>query len=510
MKKRVNIVFIVICMVICVLPFAGMAVYRTDTTTENKTLAAAPKLTKDGSINLEYFEELAAYFEDHFSFRQELVSADAWIQSKIFKVSNVDTVLVGNDGWLFYTDTVDDYLRRNTMTERQAFNTVNNLRLLQEYVTGKGAAFLFTVPPNKNSLYDDNMIYYVNQKAGDVKNIDVLTPKLLEAGISYVDLFEPFEKNEEILYLKRDSHWNNKGAALAYNTILDNLMIEHETYEAVKAVREETAYGDLNTMLYPLIAKPEWDYYYQYESGWSYTSEDDDVEAAWLETENAEGEGNLLMFRDSFGNTLIPLMAEQFEKASFSKATPYRIAEYMEKCEPELVIAEKVERNLDEFMTEPPIMQGPEVEIPEVLENSFIALETKVSGPELGLSEVLENDSNMDKMIHMEESMDDTEYWVVSGELDEQVMELDDRIYIRLINHKYYSSDSNEEEISKTYEAFTTTTDSSDYGYLLYIPKNELQSMGVLGDVIVTVDVIAGKDDDFRLVKTKDISIMNQ
>lgn len=508
MKKTVNIVFIVICMIICVLPFAGMTAYRTDTTTENKTLAAAPKLSKDGSINLNYFEELAAYFEDHFAFRQELVSADAWVQSKIFKVSNVDTVLVGTDGWLFYTDTVDDYLKRNTMTERQAFNTVNNLRLLQEYVAGKGAQFLFTVAPNKNSLYDSNMPYYVNLKAGEVKNIDVLAPKLIEAGISYVDLFEPFEQNAETLYLKRDSHWNNKGAALAYNTILDSLMVEHETYEAVKAVREETAYGDLNTMLYPLIAKPEWDYYYQYENNWSYTTADEDVEAAWIETESTKGEGNLLMFRDSFGNTLLPLMAEQFEKASFSKATPYRIAEFMEKCNPELVIAEKVERNLDEFMKEPPIMQGPEIEITELLENLSIAMETKISGPEIGNLEGQEDGGSMDKMIRIQESMDDTEYWVVSGVLDEETIEPEERIYIRLTNHKYYSSDSNEKGVTKTYEAFTTTTDSSDYGYLLYITKDELQSSGVLGDVIVTVDVIAGKDDVFRLVKTKDISLM--
>ena len=488
MKKTVNIVFIVVCMVICVLPFVGMTAYRTDTTTENKTLVAAPELTKDGSINLNYFEELAAYFEDHFAFRQELVSADAWIQSKIFKVSNVDTVLVGTDGWLFYTDTLDDYLGRNTMTERQAFNTVNNLRLLQEYVTSKGAVFLLTVPANKNSLYDGNMPYYVNLKAGEIKNIDVLAPKLIEEGIFYVDLFEPFEQNEETLYLKRDSHWNNKGAVLAYNSILDSLMAEHETYETIKAVREETAYGDLNTMLYPLIAKPEWDYYYQYENSWSYTTEDEDVEAAWIETENPQGEGNLLMFRDSFGNTLLPLMAEQFEKASFSKAAPYRIAEYMEQCEPELVIAEKVERNLDEFMKEPPIMPGPEVEI----------------------SEVREGDGNMDKIIHIAESIDDTEYWVVSGELDEETIESEDRIYIRLTNHKYYSSDSTEEGVTKTYEAFTITTDRSDYGYLLYIPKDELQSKGVLGDALVTVDVIAGNEDAFRLVNTKDVGIMKQ
>ena len=318
MKKAGNIIYIGICLIFCVLPFAGMTIYRTDTTTENKTLAAFPELKKEGSVNLEYFDELSMYFEDHFAFRQELVSADAVIQSKIFQVSNVDTVMAGTEGWLFYTDTLDDYLGQNTMTDRQIFNTVHNIALLQQYVIEKGADFLFAIAPNKNSLYEEHMPYYADYKVSSVRNIDMLKPKFAEAEISYVDLFEPFEKEEEILYLKRDSHWNNKGAVLAYDTILDSLMMEHETYETVKAVREKKEYGDLNKMLYPLTAKPEWNYYYQYDNQWSYVSDNKDVEAAWIETQCSKGKGSLLMFRDSFGNTLLPLMAAQFEKDCFS------------------------------------------------------------------------------------------------------------------------------------------------------------------------------------------------
>ena len=70
MKKTGNVIYIVICLVICVLPFAGMTVYKTNTTTENKTLAAFPDWQKDGRWNRSYFDELSAYFEDHFAFRQ--------------------------------------------------------------------------------------------------------------------------------------------------------------------------------------------------------------------------------------------------------------------------------------------------------------------------------------------------------------------------------------------------------------------------------------------------------
>ena len=57
---------------------------------------------------------------------------DALIQSRVFSVSNVDTVMKGTDGWLYYTDTLDDYLGTNLMNRRQVFNVANNLSLLQQ------------------------------------------------------------------------------------------------------------------------------------------------------------------------------------------------------------------------------------------------------------------------------------------------------------------------------------------------------------------------------------------
>ncbi len=475
MGKKGNIIYIVLCLVICVLPFAGMTFYRTDTTTENKTLAEFPKLKGEKGVNLDFFEELSAYFEDHFSFRQELVSADAAMMSKVFQVSNVDTVLVGTDGWLYYTDTLNDYLGQDIMNQRQAFNTVNNLRLLQQYVTGKGADFLFTVAPNKNSLYGDNMPYYASYKAGDTKNMDLIAPELAGQEIAYADLFGPFEDREETLYLKRDSHWNNKGAILAYNTIFDALMTDHERYETVEAVREEKEYGDLNKMLYPLNAQPEWNYYYQTESHWNYTSKEQDVEGAWLETQCPEGQGNLLMFRDSFGNTLLPLMAEHFEKAAFSKVTPYPVEKYMEQMKPELVLVEKVERNLDEYMTAPPIMTGPEV----TLEN------------------IEEQNAKEDKTMALQESMEDTDYYVLSGEIDAGDVPEDARIYVR-----FTCGDT-----TKTYEAFTTVTETSDYGYLLYLTKEELNALGGMAQTAtLKADIITGQGDSYKLAATKELT----
>lgn len=483
-KKGSSYIYLALCLLLCILPFAGMAVYGTDETTENRTLAKLPSAEKDGSLNTDYFEELGAYFEDHFSFRKELVTMDALIQSRVFSVSNVDTVMKGTDGWLYYTDTLDDYLGTNLMNRRQVFNVANNLSLLQQYVTGQGAAFLFTVAPNKNSLYGEHMPYYAGSCLSEEKNIDLLEPELARLGVSYADLFSAFWQTDEVLYLKRDSHWNAKGALLAYNTMFDALSMEHETYEAAEAVREKKEIGDLNRMLYPLAAEPEWNYYYQNESHWNYISEPQDVEAAWIQTECTEGEGSLLMFRDSFGNTLLPLMAERFEKSAFSKGTPYLIGRYMQECAPDLVLAEKVERNLDEFMTMPPVMQGPAAD-----------LDTS-AGAIFGSGEA--DAGRIASDIRLDMAMEDADYVVLSGELSG--LEEDARIFVRL-------HDENG-KADAAYEAFTVSTERSDYGFMLYLKKETMSGLTAGGTI--TVDVLAGKEGALYMAGTTELDVQVQ
>ena len=98
MKKIEYILFVVLCLFFCAVPAVGMSIQKTDATTENRTLASLPEWKKDDKWNQDYFEEFGSYFEDHFAFRNAFVMADSVIQSKVFGVSNVDTVLVGKNG----------------------------------------------------------------------------------------------------------------------------------------------------------------------------------------------------------------------------------------------------------------------------------------------------------------------------------------------------------------------------------------------------------------------------
>ncbi len=474
MKNGGSICYIIICLVICVFPFAGMVTYRTDTTTENRKLAEFPDIKQDGKWNVEFLADLGDYFEEHFAFRNELVAMDAAIQSQVFGVSNVDTVLVGEDGWLYYTDTLDDYMGLAVLSERGAYNVAHNLSLMQAYVESQGKEFIFTVAPNKNSLYDENMPYYVRKKSRDEKNVDLLEHQFEKMAVSYVNLFDVFENQEEVLYLKRDSHWNGKGAVLAYNSILDSIELEHERYEGNSVVREKTEYGDLNKMLYPLWGEPEWNYAYEYESRYRYVTDTKSVEDPWIETTNENETGSLLMFRDSFGNTLLPLMAEQFSKGYFSKGVPYKVEEYINLYQPEMVITEIVERNVSELAENPPIMEAPVVEL----------------------------DTKMDCMttsttVSLEESEFDVSYWNLSGVVSGIEPVVESPIYIRITAG----------ESCALYEAFTVTTAKSDYAYAMYLKKDSALARNMVESGTCKVEVIVEDATGLQVVCDKVLSV---
>lgn len=368
MKRRTgNIIYVTVCMAIGLLPLVGMSVAKTETTTENRVLSEWPSLIKDGSFNINFLPEAGSYFEDHFAFRNQFVALDSLLMGKVFHQSSVDTVLVGTDNWLYYTDSLDDYLGQDVVSERGAYNIANNLKIVQNKMTQAGIDFAFTVAPNKNSLYDGYMPYYYSVKVSDTNNMDKVLPLLDQMSIRYIDLYEPFEQREEILYRAQDSHWNEKGAVLAYNTILDNLGKMHDDLSDVSILRTKTTTGDLAVSLYSVAAETEWDCQYEYESQISYVTDTDSWEDVWIQTESPEKTGNLLMFRDSFGNTLSPLIAEEYGQAAFSKDTVYHLDSRIEACQPETVLFEIVERNLERFgqfaredhSSGPPVMEAP-------------------------------------------------------------------------------------------------------------------------------------------------------
>lgn len=430
--KKLSVIFIVICMVICMIPSVGMLFFPTTQTTENRAMAEPPKLRNDdGGLNPSYFADFESYFNEHIALRNQLVYMDAQIQTSVFQESNVSGVICGTDGWLYYSSTLDDYLGKSVLSDRELYNLAHNFSVVQEYLEGRNITFVLTIPPNKNTLYGEHMPYYSACIINPEHSAKLLAPLLSEQGVRYVDLFTLFEAQDKTLYLKRDSHWNGKGACMAYSAIMDALGAVYEDYSDVEPTLVQGEYGDLNKMLYSFYGDPEENYSYGLTQDYCYVNEVDSVTDGWIITENPYGTGRLLMFRDSFADTLIPFMSNEFATACYSKGAPNAMERYVDLYAPNYVVIEKVERNISDYLENPPILTAPETELP-----ARITIQ------------------ETDTTVQIENCMNDVNYYKISGTVDLTRIENNSEILVA-VNGKVYRAYQTEEN-----------------GFLLYLKKS--------------------------------------
>ena len=398
---RIAVAFVAVALVLLLLPFAGMLWARTDATSENRELAAAPALVdEDGAFNVGVLADLGSYFDDHFAYRNELVAANAAVRG-LFGVSSTDQVVVGSDGWLYYGGTLPDYLGQLRLSDRALGNIAHNLALMQGYARGRGAAFVFTIAPNKNTLYPAHMPYYY-LRSEEPRNWDRLKPLLESEGVAYLDLFELIGGADGELYYLRDSHWTNRGAFLAANALLGALGREQLAAGDGDWLARDDWVGDVEAMLHPVGQRAEAaEYLAGVNDGpglsgtlWRYTA-GDDVTNDSIETAGP-GAGTLLMYRDSFGNALLPYMSSAFSKTVFSKLVPYYAGE-IDAAGADCVVVERAERHLDYLAHEPAIMPAPLLEgvaVPGPGElDEGTTLERGENGPYAVISGVLGPDS---------------------------------------------------------------------------------------------------------------------
>ncbi len=358
MKKILPKLFITVMIVTLLVPLVGMLFWKSDETSEKRELAAFPSLIEDGQFNAKILSELGSWFDDHFAFRSWLITAYADLENGLFRESSIRNVLRGQDDWLFYQETLDNFTGLERLSDRQIYNIVHNLQLIQYSITSQGAHFALTIVPNKNTVYPQYMkARYVETED---KDIDRLMNALSQGGIPCIDLKTPLVNDERTLYFHKDSHWTNQGALVAYNALMNALGIEHDdlsTYEPTQTLPHES---DLDTMLNPESAIPEMDYDYQKAFSFQVDNSITDFMDDWIETSNPSGSQTLLMFRDSFGEALAPFLANHFAKSYFSRLTPYNLIQ-IEALKPQWVIIERAERRMSAFQEQAAIMKMPVV-----------------------------------------------------------------------------------------------------------------------------------------------------
>ena len=336
--KRCSQIFISLFLVICLVPFVGLLLGYESGAGANEILAPAPKL---GPTML---NEAADYVADRFALRQQCISLWSWLNVKLLHSSPEEQVILGQAGFLYFGDTLDDYTGVS-LSDAELRQIAERLAALQQELEAEGRQFVFTIAPNKNSLYPDWMPDAFQNRHAE-SNAVRLIPYLEACGVHYADLFAPL--SGELCYSRTDTRWTAQGAAIGADTLLAALGRESR-YAGHRFGEAGIHKGDLYEMLYPSFAggEPE----IADLTGLSYTAlnEVNGGNAITIRTESDGGSGKLLCWRDSFGIALYPYLADAFETATFSRAADYDLSRFAD-TEYDTVILEIVERNLPRLL----------------------------------------------------------------------------------------------------------------------------------------------------------------
>lgn len=393
--------FIALILALCLIPSLGMLVSEPEEAGANEVLALMPELQDtEGNWNEEYLVQLKDYAEDHFFLRQSMISAWSALNVDLLHTSISDSVILGRDGWLYYEGTLNDYTGTDLLSQREVASAARNLALVKEYCESQGARFLFTTTPNKNSLYPEHMpsITVFSQE----RNADRLAVALEGQGVAYLDLFSTIGGEDETLYFTQDSHWNSKGAALGADAI-NAALGRTSSYYAGPFNAQAVHLSDLYEMLFPTGTWLEDDQVYGGELVFEYEAPIRSAENITIMT-TKDGEGSLLMFRDSFGNLLYPYLADSFGSALFSRSTDYRL-DFVAQRATDYVVVELVERNLNYLVENVPQMPAPWRETPAAATSGgSVALTVEPSEYVLGcvqVSGVLPEEPDTDSIVYL-------------------------------------------------------------------------------------------------------------
>lgn len=395
------LLYISLFLIVCMTPLLGLLTGYENPNLEKRSLAPLPALMADGRPNLALPRNFEDYYADHFAFRSWLISGYNSLNQTVLAQSGNKKVIAGKDRWLFFAETLPDYLAMPTLSPAQLSRLATILSLQQEVLSAKGIDFYFVVAPNKNSIYGE----YMPDRFKPVQassNLDLWLASPYRYEVSTIDLLTPLRQAAasatEPIYHKTDSHWNNLGARIACQVILAEIARQapgfaYEDYQMSPYTTRTDWQGDLAAMLYPSGVQLEKQYYFDIPEAYRTLKPMRSLEDLLIQTSQKAGSAEsgmqqerplrLLMFRDSFANALIPFLANSFSAATFTREIPYNYST-IDQDKPDVVILEIVERNLPNLLQRAPILLAPERTMPEAAARAgFSADNQKDSSPRL-------------------------------------------------------------------------------------------------------------------------------
>ena len=114
-----------------------------------------PRLYPQVLLDNEYYLSFDQYFNDSLSIRGPLIYAKNWLDYHLFHTSDSREVHVGSNGWLYGRKSIKDYRKEACKDNAYVEQLALELHALEKIIEASGRRFLFTIAPNKSTIYPE-------------------------------------------------------------------------------------------------------------------------------------------------------------------------------------------------------------------------------------------------------------------------------------------------------------------------------------------------------------------
>lgn len=330
MRKKINIVFIVIFISIIILVPLTMAFTEDKefSENENRYLSSKPKISTSNILTGKYFKDFEKYVDDQFIFRNKLYEIKTKIQI-LAGNKDINGVYLAKDNYLIekkLESEVDKEKLQDNINKINEFTNTNKDKNIQVMIAPTASLILKEKLPTNANEYNQNEV--LDMIKNNVKNT------------TFIDLREQFLKHkEEYIYYKTDHHWTSLGSYYAYqewcrynniNTDIADYSIETvttefkgslyskvlnknveedkiEIFKPKEKINYEVAYNfnkTANSSIYDFEKLKTKDKYQVFLGG--------NYPELKIKTSNKNGK-NLLLIKDSYANSFMQFLINDYE-----------------------------------------------------------------------------------------------------------------------------------------------------------------------------------------------------
>lgn len=236
-NSRIDIVFVV-----CVVAFMFVPVLKINhdeiSVQENRTLAKYTPLIEKSKINYSFGKNFEGWFNDRFFGRKFFIDMNSAINLFINKKITSDAAMQGKDNWLFTKrwKSVETYQNKYLFSDEELSKIKEKVERLQAWLAKQNTKFYIMLIPDKERVYAE---FYPDgyEKINDISKIEQVSEFI--KNNTTVPVIYPFEalvrsKNDHILYYKTGTHWNHRGAYVAYQELLKRLQKDFPSLKMMK------------------------------------------------------------------------------------------------------------------------------------------------------------------------------------------------------------------------------------------------------------------------------------